>query len=250
MIHDFAITAAVRRARRRPARVRPRRHARRRPAAARGSPSSAPASRSSAVTGPRRSGGCTTDAFWAWHYANAFDDGDVVQLDFPWSSAPGLGRRRPTRAASSRLGSPGPRSTRPRGRSTCHHLDDQRARVPAHRRPPHRPPAPLRHHRRPLRRPGRRSGRARPAVPLRHGRRDERPRRRPRRHRRGRSSPRVTAAPTSSTATTSPSPATSTPTARRCSCSTPPGSPTRPSPPSTCPQRVPNGLHGNWFPAG
>ena len=31
------------------------------------------------------------DAFWAWHYANAFDDGDVVQLDFPWSSAPGLG---------------------------------------------------------------------------------------------------------------------------------------------------------------
>ena len=31
------------------------------------------------------------DAFWAWHWANAFDDGDVVQLDFAWSSGPGFG---------------------------------------------------------------------------------------------------------------------------------------------------------------
>jgi carotenoid cleavage dioxygenase len=31
------------------------------------------------------------DAFWAWHYGNAFDEGEVVRLDFPWSSAPGLG---------------------------------------------------------------------------------------------------------------------------------------------------------------
>ena len=31
------------------------------------------------------------DPFWAWHYGNAFDDGDVVRLDFPRSSAPGLG---------------------------------------------------------------------------------------------------------------------------------------------------------------
>jgi carotenoid cleavage dioxygenase-like enzyme len=32
-----------------------------------------------------------TDAFWAWHYANAFDDdGGLVQLDMPWSSAPGI----------------------------------------------------------------------------------------------------------------------------------------------------------------
>jgi carotenoid cleavage dioxygenase-like enzyme len=35
------------------------------------------------------------DAFWAWHYANAFDDGDLVQLDFPWASAPGLGLTAP-----------------------------------------------------------------------------------------------------------------------------------------------------------
>lgn len=39
-----------------------------------------------------RDGGPTrwahTDAFWAWHYANAFDDGDVVQLDLPCSSSP------------------------------------------------------------------------------------------------------------------------------------------------------------------
>ncbi len=41
---------------------------------------------------PRDRQGATTwvhtDAFWAWHYANAFDDGDLVQLDFPCSSAP------------------------------------------------------------------------------------------------------------------------------------------------------------------
>jgi carotenoid cleavage dioxygenase-like enzyme len=31
-----------------------------------------------------------TDAFWAWHYANAYDDGDRVQLDFPGWDAPGI----------------------------------------------------------------------------------------------------------------------------------------------------------------
>jgi carotenoid cleavage dioxygenase len=31
-----------------------------------------------------------TDAFWAWHYANAYEDGDLIQLDFPGSSAPGI----------------------------------------------------------------------------------------------------------------------------------------------------------------
>jgi carotenoid cleavage dioxygenase-like enzyme len=31
------------------------------------------------------------DTFWAWHYANAHDDGDLVQLDLPWSSGPGFG---------------------------------------------------------------------------------------------------------------------------------------------------------------
>ena len=29
-----------------------------------------------------------TDAFWAWHYANAFDDGDLVRLDLPMTDAP------------------------------------------------------------------------------------------------------------------------------------------------------------------
>ena len=30
------------------------------------------------------------DAFWAWHYANAFEDGDDIQLDMPFSTSPGL----------------------------------------------------------------------------------------------------------------------------------------------------------------
>jgi carotenoid cleavage dioxygenase len=30
------------------------------------------------------------DAFWAWHYGNAFDDGENVQLDFCMTTAPGL----------------------------------------------------------------------------------------------------------------------------------------------------------------
>jgi carotenoid cleavage dioxygenase len=31
-----------------------------------------------------------TDAFWAWHYANAYEDGELVHLDFPGSDAPGI----------------------------------------------------------------------------------------------------------------------------------------------------------------
>lgn len=31
-----------------------------------------------------------TEAMWAWHHANAFDDGDRVQLDLPWSTSPGV----------------------------------------------------------------------------------------------------------------------------------------------------------------
>jgi carotenoid cleavage dioxygenase len=30
------------------------------------------------------------EALWAWHYANAYDDGDVIRLDLPWTSAPSL----------------------------------------------------------------------------------------------------------------------------------------------------------------
>ncbi len=31
-----------------------------------------------------------TDAFWVWHFANAYDDGDDVVVDFPAWSAPGF----------------------------------------------------------------------------------------------------------------------------------------------------------------
>jgi carotenoid cleavage dioxygenase-like enzyme len=34
-----------------------------------------------------------TNAFWAWHYANAFDDGPLVHLDFPCTSAPKMALR-------------------------------------------------------------------------------------------------------------------------------------------------------------
>jgi carotenoid cleavage dioxygenase len=30
------------------------------------------------------------DAFWAWHYANAYEDGDTIVLDFPMTPAPSL----------------------------------------------------------------------------------------------------------------------------------------------------------------
>jgi carotenoid cleavage dioxygenase-like enzyme len=40
------------------------------------------------------------DAFWAWHYANAYDDGDVVQVDLPWTTAPSIVLTGPDRTAS------------------------------------------------------------------------------------------------------------------------------------------------------
>lgn len=43
---------------------------------------------------PRHGGGpvqwAEGDSLWAWHYANAYDDGHVVRLDLPWASAPSL----------------------------------------------------------------------------------------------------------------------------------------------------------------
>jgi carotenoid cleavage dioxygenase-like enzyme len=33
----------------------------------------------------------SAEAFWVWHLANAFEDGDQVKVDFPQWSAPGLG---------------------------------------------------------------------------------------------------------------------------------------------------------------
>jgi carotenoid cleavage dioxygenase len=40
-----------------------------------------------------------TDAFWAWHYGNAFEDGERVVVDFPGSSAPGILQSPDERAA-------------------------------------------------------------------------------------------------------------------------------------------------------
>jgi len=40
-----------------------------------------------------------TDAFWVWHFANAFADGDAIVVDFPWIeffTLHGLGDRQPT----------------------------------------------------------------------------------------------------------------------------------------------------------
>ncbi len=55
-----------------------------------------------------------TDAFWAWHYANAYEDDDRIQLDFP-GSLPGLvvGTRRLPEAAHCHRGHPAARAERP-----------------------------------------------------------------------------------------------------------------------------------------
>ena len=56
-----------------------------------------------------------TDAFWAWHYGNAFEDGDVVHLDFPGRAPRRSSWRRPTAQTCGPV-SPGPRSTPAGGR--------------------------------------------------------------------------------------------------------------------------------------
>lgn len=36
-----------------------------------------------------------TDSFWVWHFANAYEDGDTVVVDFPWWDRPGFARGAP-----------------------------------------------------------------------------------------------------------------------------------------------------------
>ena len=70
-----------------------------------------------------------TDAFWAWHYGNAFEDGEVIHLDFPWSSAPSLLMAAPDRAQV-RAGFTRATIDPDRATVTFHHLDDTGTEFP------------------------------------------------------------------------------------------------------------------------
>lgn len=69
------------------------------------------------------------DTFWAWHYANAYDDDDVVQLDLPWSSAPGFGL---TGSHAAPITGAFARATLDPAKGTVdvHHLDDNSLEFP------------------------------------------------------------------------------------------------------------------------
>lgn len=63
------------------------------------------------------------DAFWAWHYANAFEESGRINLDFPWTTAPTMVLPPSQRSAT------GAGFTRAvidptAGRFELHHLDD------------------------------------------------------------------------------------------------------------------------------
>ena len=175
------------------------------------------------------------DTFWAWHWANAYDDGDLVHLDFAWSADRGSGSPDPMPL---RLTGSFARATLDpaTGSIDVHHLDRNALEFP-------RIDDRLigRHHRyvtiagRSTDPPS--SSASTTSCTATTRRRHQRPLRRPRRPRRTDLRPPRRRQPTSSTATTSPTPATSTPTAPHCSSSTPPGSPTHPSPRSTSPPR-------------
>ena len=63
------------------------------------------------------------DAFWAWHYANAFEDGDDIHLDMPFSTSPGLvlpPEQRPTPGFGLTRATLHPAT----GTFELHHLDD------------------------------------------------------------------------------------------------------------------------------
>ncbi|MET0908027.1 MAG: carotenoid oxygenase family protein, partial [Ilumatobacteraceae bacterium] len=69
------------------------------------------------------------DAFWAWHYANAFEDGDVIHLDLPFSTSPGLvlpPEQRPPAAFGFTRATLHPET----GRLDVHHLDDLGSEFP------------------------------------------------------------------------------------------------------------------------
>ncbi len=69
-----------------------------------------------------------TEAFWAWHYANAYEDGDLIHLDFPWSGAPDLVL--PPGAGPSAHGFARATIDLPRAAVTLHHLDDNGTEYP------------------------------------------------------------------------------------------------------------------------
>lgn len=63
------------------------------------------------------------DPLWAWHYANAFDDGELIRLDLPWTSAPSL-MIPPDQRAAVTSGFTRATIDPSRGSITLDHLDD------------------------------------------------------------------------------------------------------------------------------
>ena len=223
-----------------PLRVRPRRHDDAAATRWRGSPSWAPASPSSPATGRARPDGCTPTRSGPGTTPTPSRTATRSASTSRGRSAPSLLMAAAGPAATSGPGSPGPRSTRPAGRSTLHHLDDTGTEFP--------------------RIDDRRTGRAHRYVTVagrsgdrrcsrgEHDRlyrydmvdRQPRPRTTPAPPSARWCSPRAPAAPTtSSTATTSPSAPTWTSARRRCSSGTPPTSRPRRWPRWRMPQRVP-----------
>jgi carotenoid cleavage dioxygenase-like enzyme len=70
-----------------------------------------------------------TDAFWTWHYANAYEADDRIYLDFPWVTAPQLvpaaGDRAGVEAGFTRAG-----LDPDHGTATLHHLDARGTEFP------------------------------------------------------------------------------------------------------------------------
>ena len=69
------------------------------------------------------------DPLWAWHYANAYDDGDVIRLDLPWTSAPSL-MISPDQRATVKSGFTRATIDPARGSITLDHLDDAGCEFP------------------------------------------------------------------------------------------------------------------------
>ena len=69
------------------------------------------------------------DPLWAWHYANAYDDGDLIRLDLPWTSAPSL-MISPDQRADVRFGFTRATIDPACGSITLDHLDDSGCEFP------------------------------------------------------------------------------------------------------------------------
>jgi carotenoid cleavage dioxygenase len=70
-----------------------------------------------------------TDAFWAWHYANAFEEGDRIHLDFPWTTAPDIVLP-PSKRGASGQGFTRATIDPARGTVELHHLDREGTEFP------------------------------------------------------------------------------------------------------------------------